>query len=136
MVQKYVINPHRVRKLTGSFAYIEHRFLRDGFFSSLSHAELLLYIFLVMVSDQEGLSWYSYNKICSLLDISVDTYVEARDALIDKNLISFDGHLFQVLSLPEAPCVKNCNDNRSAISKPVSVKEILSGLSGGKNARS
>jgi hypothetical protein len=33
--------------------------------------------------------------------ITPDEYIIARDGLIDKDLISFDGHLFQVLSLPE-----------------------------------
>jgi hypothetical protein len=48
-----------------------------------------------------GLSYYSYDKICILLRISVDEYILARNALIEKDLIAFDGYLFQVLSLPE-----------------------------------
>jgi hypothetical protein len=31
----------------------------------------------------------------------VDEYILARDALINQNMIAFDGYLFQVLSLPE-----------------------------------
>ncbi len=31
------------------------------------------------------------------------TYVLARNGLIEKDLIAFDGHLFQVLSLPTQP---------------------------------
>jgi hypothetical protein len=31
----------------------------------------------------------------------VDEYILARNALIDQNLIAFDGYLFQILSLPE-----------------------------------
>jgi hypothetical protein len=33
----------------------------------------------------------------------VDEYIVARNALIDKDLIAFDGRLFQVLSLPPKP---------------------------------
>jgi hypothetical protein len=33
----------------------------------------------------------------------VDDYILARDALIRRDLIAFDGHLFQVLSLPQKP---------------------------------
>ena len=29
-----LIRPDRIRKINGSFAFIEHRFLRDGFFST------------------------------------------------------------------------------------------------------
>ncbi|MBC8394731.1 MAG: hypothetical protein H8E17_19450 [Deltaproteobacteria bacterium] len=103
MTIKRTLAPKRLRKIKGSFAFIEHRFLRDGFWSELNHHELLLYVFLVMVGDRNGLSYYSYDKICTLLRICVDEYILARDELIEKDLIAFDGHLFQVLSLPEIP---------------------------------
>ena len=62
---------------------------------------LLLYLFLVIVADRHGLSYYRYDKICTLLKISLDDYLLARDALMEKDLIAFDGFLFQVLSLPQ-----------------------------------
>jgi hypothetical protein len=95
--------PERVRTINGSFAFIEHRFLRHGFWASLSHNELLLYFFLVMVGDRSGLSFYGYDKICSLLAMDLDTYIMARDLLIQKDLLAFDGTFFQVLSLPAEP---------------------------------
>jgi hypothetical protein len=101
MIQKTPLIPQRVRKINGSFAFIEHRFLRDGFWSSLDHYELVLYLFLVMVGDRKGISFYCYDRICSLLGISVDDYILARNSLIKKDLIAFDGKFFQVLSLPE-----------------------------------
>lgn len=73
------------------------------FWQTLSHEELLLYFFLILVGDRNGLSFYSYDKICSLLKIHLDDYILARNGLIDKDLIAFDGHLFQVLTLPESP---------------------------------
>jgi len=100
MIQKKILNPHRVRAITGSFAYIEHRFLKHGFFKRLNHNQLLLYFFLVLAADKHGLSYYSYDKICSFLGLSLDDYIDARDQLMENNLIAFDGTLFQVLSLP------------------------------------
>jgi hypothetical protein len=41
-IEKKPLAPDRIRKITSSFAFIEHRFLRQGFWSSLSHHELLL----------------------------------------------------------------------------------------------
>jgi len=101
MIEKTPLIDQRLRKISGTFAFIEHRFLRDGFWASLDHHELLLYVFLVLVGDRNGLSYYSYDKICTLLRISVDNYILARNSLIEKDLIAFDGHLFQVLSLPQ-----------------------------------
>ena len=100
-IEKNPITPCRIRKITRSFAFIEHRFLREGFWASLDHHQLLLYLFLIIVSDRHGLSYYSYDKICTLLRICVDEYILARNVLIDRDLIAFDGSLFQVLSLPE-----------------------------------
>lgn len=103
MIHKKPLIPHRVRTLEGSFATIEHRFLRDGFFGDLCHHELLLYFLLVLVSDRQGLSFYSYDKLCTILEIDLDDYLDARNGLIQKDLLAFDGRLFQVLSLPERP---------------------------------
>ncbi len=100
MIERKPILPTRLRKIEGSFAFIEHRFLRAGFWTALSQHELLLYFFLVLVADRHGLSFYGYDKICTLLRFTLDEYILARDGLIDKDLVAFDGSLFQVLSLP------------------------------------
>ena len=101
MIEKELLCPQRVRKITASFAFIEHRFLQKGYWGRLSHHELLLYLFLVLVADRWGMSYYSYDRIVSLLKLSVDEYIAARDRLIEADLIAFNGQLFQVLSLPE-----------------------------------
>lgn len=101
-MRKPLVN-QRVRTINGSFAFIEHRFLRHGFWTDLSHHELLLYFFLILVADRQGLSFYSYDRICSVLAISLDEYINARNSLIEKDLLAFDGTFFQVLSLPAEP---------------------------------
>ena len=93
----------RVRRIEGSFAFLPHRFLRDGFFASLTPDELRLYVFLVLVADRFGMSFYHYDRICSILEITGDDYIDARNGLITKDLLAFDGTRFQVLSLPERP---------------------------------
>ena len=114
MIAKSPLCPERVRTISGSFAFLEHRFVRDGFWSSLSQHELLLYVFLVLVADRHGLSYYSFDKICVLLQLSLDDYLMARNALIKKDLIAFDGHLFQVLSLPPQPVLQSARPLHSA----------------------
>lgn len=113
MINKKALYSDRIRKITGSFAFAEHRFLRDGFWTDLDHHQLLLYLFLIIVADRNGLSYYSYDKICTLLRISGDEYIFARDGLIKKDLIAFDGYLFQVLSLPEKPVPDPCEPLRN-----------------------
>jgi hypothetical protein len=103
MIRKKIINPERVRQINGGFSFIPHRFLTEGFFSSLSQKEILLYLFLVLVSDRYGLSFYAYDAICSLLHLTVDQYIAAREGLMERDLIAFDGTLFQVLELPSKP---------------------------------
>ena len=103
MIKKRVLEPTRVRHVNGSFSFIPHRFLSDGFWASLNHHELVLYLFLVLASDKRGLSYYSSKRICSLLGISHDEYITTRDRLIARDLIAFNGTVFQVLELPARP---------------------------------
>ena len=103
MITKKVLVADRIRRIDGGFSFIPHRFLTDGFLKALSQQELLLYIFLVLAADRYGLSFYSYDRICSSLRMSLEQYTAARDGLVEKDLIAFDGTLYQVLSLPVSP---------------------------------
>jgi hypothetical protein len=100
MFTKSVIVPELRRRLTPPFAWVDRRFLFDGYLGRLSPKENLLYFFLVLVADRDGLSFYSYDRICELLQFTVDDYIRARNGLIKKELIAFDGRQFQVLDLP------------------------------------
>lgn len=97
------ILPDRIRHIDGGFAFIPHRFLRDGFFASLSQHELCLYLLWVLAADRQGISFYGPDALCSLLAIDLDLLLEARKGLIDKDLIAVDGTRVQVLALPEHP---------------------------------
>ena len=101
MIKKKILNPVRVRQINGGFSFIPHRFFLDGFLASMDQKEILLYLFLILASDRFGLSFYSYDAICTLLELSLDEYIASRNSLMDKDLIAFDGTLFQVLDLPE-----------------------------------
>jgi hypothetical protein len=117
MIKKKIINPDRIRRINGGFSFIPHRFVCDGFLASLQQKELLVYLFLVTVSDRHGLSFYSYDAICTLLQLDLDQYINARNALIDKDLIAFDGTVFQVLDLPAKPdlsAMKKQTDHKRA----------------------
>lgn len=106
MLTKRILNADRIRRIAGGFSFIPHRFLVDGFLASLDQPEIILYLFLILAGDRHGLSCYSYNTICTLLQIDIDEYMAARDGLIEKDLIDFDGRIFQVLDLPACPVRK------------------------------
>ena len=128
MIKKHVLNDQRVRRIDGGFSFIPHRFLTDGFLSALDPHQLLLYFFLVLAGDRYGLSFYSYDWICSLLQMSMDQYLQARDGLIEKDLIDFDGTIFQVLDLPRvAPTSSSTTKSKSLPLKKLlqnTVKEL------------
>ncbi|MFC1610365.1 hypothetical protein ACFL6C_05355 [Myxococcota bacterium] len=102
--RQHPIVPDRVRKIgKDGFAFIPNRFLHEGFFAALGVDELLLYFLLVVAGNRRGLSFYHYDSLCDLLQWPVERYVSARNSLIEKDLIAFDGTRFQVLELPDKP---------------------------------
>lgn len=104
MISREPLEPQRVRRIGGgSFAFLPHRFLHDGFLSSLTPRERSLYLFLVLAGDRSGVSFYSYDRICSVLEMTLDQYIRSRNSLMDKDLVAFDGRCFQVLELPSEP---------------------------------
>lgn len=105
--QRNPVRPDRVRRIDGGFAFVPNRFLHGGFFASLSDAERSLYLFLVLAGDRDGVSFYAYDRICSVLEITPDDYVIVRNALIERDLIAFDGTRFQILSLPPQPVTRS-----------------------------
>jgi hypothetical protein len=97
---KRVLHPERLRKIEGSFSWIDHRFITGGFLRDLSTLEILLYLFLVAVSDRNGLSFYHDDRIASLLKIDLPALGQAREGLVLRSLLAYESPLYQVLSLP------------------------------------
>ncbi len=103
-ISRAPIVPERVRRIDGqSFSFLPHRFLREGFLVSLTRDELALYLILVLAGDRNGVSYYHYDTLCSILEVPLETYLDARNELLQKDLIAYDGTRFQVLSLPARP---------------------------------
>lgn len=103
MIKKKVLSPDRIRSTGKRFSFIPHRFLTGGFLETLSAEELVLYVFLVLASDRNGVSFYGDDRICAMLHLNNEIYQQARHGLIRKDLIVYNGTLFQVLSLPCTP---------------------------------
>ena len=96
--------PDRIRSIRGSFSWIDHRFLRKGFDQGLKRLEKLLYFVLIAVSNQDGVSFYSDERLGEILEIRhAHELTGARAELIDRDLIAFEHGIYQVLDLPPEP---------------------------------
>lgn len=96
-----ILRPDRIRHRHGSFGWIEHRFIREGFLESLRYPESLLYVFLAIVADERGISFYSPERIRQLLGIPhAHTLQGAIDELVDRDLLAHQSGIYQVLDLP------------------------------------
>jgi hypothetical protein len=110
---KRVLDPERVRKIEGSFSWIDHRLITGGFLRDLSTIEILLYLFLVAVSDRNGLSFYHDDRIASVLKIDLGALGQAREGLVLRSLLAYEPPLYQVLSLPPQPVRLLSSEERS-----------------------
>ena len=95
-----VLNRSRIRKITGGFGFIPHKFNQQGYLSKLESNALLLYFFLILVADKNGVSFYSDPKVCRMLNLTDDELTVARTGLIELDLIAFVSPVYQVLELP------------------------------------
>jgi hypothetical protein len=79
-----------VRRIEKSFAWIDHRLLRNGYLPVMTNQDQALYLFLVLVADRHGVSFYRKEKICDALGLDFGEFEVARDRLIDLKLIAFE----------------------------------------------
>ncbi len=98
-----ILDQTRIRQNHNGFGFIPHRFLRDGFLSSLDRSETTLYLFYVLAANRHGVSFYSDRRICDLLGFSDKQLRLTRDGLIDKDLICYEEPVCQILELPHQP---------------------------------
>lgn len=113
MTLKRLLCPERIRKIGGSFSWIDHRLITGGFLPDLSTLEILLYFFLVAVSDRHGLSFYHDDRIASLLKIDLVSLGKAREGLLQRSLLAYEAPLYQVLSLPPQPVLLPSREERA-----------------------
>jgi hypothetical protein len=101
-VQNKPIDPARLRSVPQEgFSWIDRRFVREGFIDRLPGEAILLYFFLVAVSDAQGLSFYADPTIGKILKLNPGELTQARARLIKAELILHHCPLYQVLPLPQ-----------------------------------
>lgn len=106
-VRPVVPEPQRVRRIEGSFGWLDHRLLRDGHLEGMTLTDLAVYVFLVLAANRDGVSFYRKDVISEKLDIGWSDFEEAKRRLLERRLIAFrpfsptevDG-FYQVMPLP------------------------------------
>jgi hypothetical protein len=112
MPKYFIPQPQRVRKIEKTFAWIDHRVLRNGFLPVMTPEDQSLYLFLVLAADRNGVSFYRKEKICDILGLDWGEFEVARDRLVNLHLIAFEAYcagtpngFYQVLPVPERSVV-------------------------------
>ena len=93
------ILPQRVRQVPKQFSWLDHRIVSDHHIEQCTHPASALYLFLVTVSDAQGLSWWSERSLAARLDMAVDRVREARTELEAADLVAYEHPVWQVLAL-------------------------------------
>ena len=125
MTTKHPLDPQRIRKIPAKFSWVDHRLVRDRHIEYCSHCAAALYLFLLTVSDAQGLSYYSDASLMQRLSMDNDTLLQARQNLLRLGLIAYKKPLYQVLAL-DMPV-----QSASLPDGPLSKGEILQRIAGG-----
>lgn len=130
-MKKHLIRPDRLRQVPTGFSWVDHRLVRQNYLERCDCVDLALYLFLITVSDAQGLSYYSDPGICRRLRIESPALTAARGHLQKADLIAYQKPLYQVLSL-EQPSEAAPSPASARTGQAQSLAQILSqALKGG-----
>jgi hypothetical protein len=101
-ITKRPVDPQRVRTMPAQFGAVDRRLVYQKHIRRMSAEQIALYLFLQCVSDAEGLSFYSDERICQELHFSLNGLWNAREALVDAGFLLYRRPMYQLLNLPEA----------------------------------
>lgn len=128
-MHKRPISLTKLRRIPSQFSWVDQRLVRERYIDQLSHEACALYLFLVTVADAQGLSFYSEQSVCQRLSLTPLTLHQARQALIQCDLVAYAPPLYQVLALDKAPCVPVAPRPRmSTADTPIAIKEVFKHL--------
>jgi hypothetical protein len=118
-----------IRQIPEQFSWIDHRLVRERYIDHISHRAAALYLFLVTVSDVQGLSYYGDETLLKRLSLNEVHLAEARNMLIQQRLIAYSKPFYQVLALDH-------RRNPATIpTEPSSLGEVLQQIMGGTHDR-
>ena len=100
-IMKRPVDPQRLRSMPAQFGPVDRRLVYQRHIRRMSTEEIALYLFLQCVSDPEGLSFYSDERVCEELHFSLNGLWKAREALVDAGFLLYSRPIYQLLNLPQ-----------------------------------
>ena len=97
---KQLLRPERQRLLPEQFSWVDQALVQQHFIDRCEARSAALYLFLITVSDAQGLSYYGAATQARRLRLSDEQFAAARQQLIELDLIAYRSRLYQVLALP------------------------------------
>ena len=131
---KQLLRPERLRQVPQQFSWVDQALVQQHLIDRCEARSAALYLFLVTVSDAQGLSYYGAATLARRLHLSDEQFAAARQQLIELDLIAYHSPLYQVLALPgsvAAPVPDATTPHASAITgantggQPVSLATLL-----------
>lgn len=98
-MEKHIIARERVRHVPPQFSWVDHRLVRGNYLMKAAAPAWALYLVLVTVGDEHGLSYYADRTLARLLSLSEEGLKEARRQLLEAQVIAYEPPLYQVLGL-------------------------------------
>jgi len=92
MRKYHMPQPQKIRKIESSFAWIDHRLVRNGYLQVMTHDDMVLYLFLILVADRNGVSFYRKEKVCDAVSLDFSQFEIAKDRLVNMKLIAFESY--------------------------------------------
>jgi hypothetical protein len=100
-IEKRILSSQRLRRCPGQFSFVDHRLVRGGYLRRAEAKAWALYLVLVTVGDEHGLSYYSDVSLGRLLTLAPEEIAAGRRQLIAAGMIVYEEPLYQVLGLEE-----------------------------------
>ncbi len=84
-----------------SYSILDHELLHGGYFRCLSHKALAMYLFLVVVGDSYGRSFYSSSSIGKILRMDRCAVHDSTAELLKQRLIDYQSPYWRILTLTD-----------------------------------
>ena len=124
---KRLLVPERRRQIPDQFSWVDQQLVRGHHLRSCDHSAWALYLFLLTVSDADGLSYYSDAAVQRWLRLEASGLRHARQQLVKADLLAYAAPLYQLLSRPGGRTVAAS----PRANEVVSVGQVLRQLLGG-----